>query len=271
MQATGEPMDQETAKDQAGEPTHAAGALALQFAAGTDVGLKRSNNQDSFGFDVAQHIYVVCDGMGGMAGGEVASSTAVRRLIESYEQYSRSQETSAVEARLSRAIHDANASVREAARATDALNGMGTTLVCACLDGSRIVIGNVGDSRAYFMRQGMCFQVTQDHSFIGEQLRQGRMTPETAAASEFQSVITRAIGVAEKVEPDFYAAALEVGDLVLLASDGLTRYIDADEIASMMANQPQLPAICDALIDKAKERGGADNITVLILRAVEAA
>lgn len=244
-------------------------ALTLQFAAGTDVGLKRKNNQDSFGYDIARQIYVVCDGMGGVAGGEVASSTAVRTVVECFEAQSTVEYLEPVETRLCKAIHEANMSVRQTAQTIDGLQGMGTTLVCACLDGNRIVIGNVGDSRAYFMRNGTCFQVTEDHSLLGEQLRQGRITPEIAATSEFQSVITRAIGAADKVEPDFYAAALEPGDLVVLASDGLTRYVEAEEIAAVLAEGSDLIPICDALIDKAKVRGGADNITCMILRAIQ--
>ncbi len=110
---------------------------------------------------------------------------------------------------------------------------MGTTLVCACLDGSRILIGNVGDSRAYLIREGACLQITQDHSLLDEQLRSGMITPEMAANSSLQSVITRAIGAAETVEPDFFAADLQPEDILLLATDGLTRYLQPEEIASI--------------------------------------
>ena len=241
-------------------------ALSLEVAAATDVGCKRSNNEDTYGYDLRQQLYVVCDGMGGVVGGEIASATAVETLIETFEAESRAEAPRPVEERLHRAIHAANRGVRKAALESDRLDGMGTTLVCACFDGGRILIGNVGDSRAYFIRGGACFQVTHDHSFVSEQLRKGLMTEEAAAASELQSVITRAIGVADTVEPDLFAAELKVGDMVLLTSDGLTRYVEPEEIGSMIGRGGELKVICQGLIDAAKQRGGADNITCLLLR-----
>lgn len=247
--------------------------LTLDFAAATDIGCRRTNNEDSYGYDAEQHLYVVCDGMGGNAAGEVASGMAVRALIETFAALGLNtavaDETAPVENRLMASIFEANRVVREAGIEKPELHNMGTTLVCACLDGSRVVIGNVGDSRAYLLRNGSCLQITQDHSLLDEEIRAGNMTPEMAAASNLQSVITRAIGVADAVEPDLFAANLQVNDLLLLASDGLTRYVKPEEIAMAAFNGLELTAICQALIDHAKERGGADNITCILLRAVE--
>jgi serine/threonine protein phosphatase PrpC len=247
--------------------------LTLDFAAATDIGCKRSNNEDSYGYDAEQHIYVVCDGMGGNAAGEVASGMAVRTLIESYGYFSNNIEPGnpmeRVENRLLAAIFEANRVVREAGTENPELHNMGTTLVCVCLDGNRAVVGNVGDSRAYILRNGTCRQITQDHSLLDEEVRNGNMTPEMAAASNLQSVITRAIGVADTVEPDLFAATLQPNDFLLLASDGLTRYVKAQEIAEAAATGSELPAICNALIEHAKERGGADNITCILLRVLE--
>ena len=247
--------------------------LTLDFAAATDIGCRRSNNEDSYGYDAEQHLYVVCDGMGGNAAGEVASGMAVRTLIEAFGQLGQhAVEGSAmalVENRLLASIFEANRVVREAGAENPELHSMGTTLVCACLEGNRVVIGNVGDSRAYLLRNGNCLQITQDHSLLDEEVRSGNMTPEMAASSNLQSVITRAIGVADLVEPDLFAAVLQVNDLLLLASDGLTRYVNPEEIAQAAANGSELTAICQALIDHAKERGGADNITCVLLRALE--
>ncbi|KAA6462181.1 Stp1/IreP family PP2C-type Ser/Thr phosphatase [Acidobacteria bacterium AB60] len=249
-------------------------SLSLEFAAITDIGCRRSNNEDSFGYDAEQKLYVVCDGMGGNAGGEVASAMAVRTLIESFGSTAAgdpgSGEPIPVENRLAHAIYEANRVVREASIENPELDSMGTTLVCACLDGNRIVIGNVGDSRAYLVRNGECAQITQDHSFLDEEVRKGNMTPEMAAASNLQSVITRAIGVAETVEPDLYAATLQPEDMLLLASDGLTRYAHTEEISQAAARETDLTRICSSLIEYAKERGGADNITCILLRAVTA-
>jgi serine/threonine protein phosphatase PrpC len=247
--------------------------LTLDFAAATDIGCRRSNNEDSYGYDAEQHIYVVCDGMGGNAAGEVASGMAVRSLIESFAAFGQNvahgNAMTLVENRLMAAIFEANRVVREAGMENPELHSMGTTLVCACLDGNRAVIGNVGDSRAYLLRNGACLQITQDHSLLDEEVRSGNMTPEMAAASNLQSVITRAIGVADIVEPDLFAAILQPNDLLLLASDGLTRYANPDEIAQAASYGSELTAICNALIEHAKERGGADNITCILLRAVE--
>ena len=249
-------------------------AFSLAFAAATDIGCKRGNNEDSFGYDAEEHIYVVCDGMGGSAAGEVASGMAVRALIETFEAQSLvladGAEPRPTEERLLHSITEANRVVRDASESNEELHTMGTTLVCACLDGARVVIGNVGDSRAYLVRNGSCVQITEDHSFLDEQIRSGMITPEVAAASNLQSVITRAIGVADAVEPDLFAVELSLDDMLLLTSDGLTRYLKPEDIASLAPEGAELAAICNALIEQAKQRGGADNITCIMLRAVEA-
>src|SRR5579862_9643482 len=207
--------------------------LTLDFAAATDIGCRRSNNEDSYGYDAEQHIYVVCDGMGGNAAGEVASGMAVRTLIESFSYFGQNVNPGSpmamVENRLMASIFEANRVVREAGIENPELHAMGTTLVCVCLDGNRAVVGNVGDSRAYLLRNGTCQQITLDHSLLDEEVRNGNMTPEMAAASNLQSVITRAVGVADQVEPDLFAATLQSNDFILLASDGLTRYVRPEE------------------------------------------
>jgi protein phosphatase len=251
-------------------------ALTLNFAAATDIGCKRGNNEDSFGYDAELHIYVVCDGMGGGAAGEVASGMAVRALIETFEAQTAgtSQDCSPIpiEERLLISVNEANRSVWEAADADPQLRTMGTTLVCACLNGNRILVGNVGDSRAYLIREGVCKQVTLDHALLDEQVRSGLLTPEEAAASDLQSVITRAIGISRTVEPDFFAVDLQVDDMFLLTSDGLTRYAQPEDIARITAAAGgELAAMCHDLIDHAKAGGGVDNITCMMLRVVEAA
>lgn len=245
-------------------------SLSLQFAAATDIGCHRSGNEDSFGYDIANQLYVVCDGMGGSAAGEVASGLAVKALIESFASHGESPEVgTSVEDRLLRGIYDANRVVHQAAISDPELRGMGTTMVLACLDGHRILIGNVGDSRAYRLRDGMCTQITLDHSLIDEQLRSGMITAEMAEKSEMKSVITRAIGVGAKVEPDFFTAVMQPGDLLLLASDGLTRYAGDEVITAITQSAAGLDEACKALIDYAKTSGGVDNITCILLRAVE--
>lgn len=239
-------------------------ALSLEVAALTDVGCVRQNNEDYFGYDEAKRVYVVCDGMGGMAAGEVASSTATEDFLTDYRAGS---ESTAIDERLSHAIFAANRAVRQKARSNLAFEGMGTTLVAACVDGHRASIGNVGDSRAYLLHDGQCTQITLDHSFVAEQLRSGTISAEFAASSPFQSAITRAIGIADSVEPDLFHADLEPGDSLLLTTDGLTRYAGPEEIAKVVTNHADPRQACQALIDIAKNRGAVDNVTCLLLVA----
>jgi serine/threonine protein phosphatase PrpC len=243
--------------------------LSLAFAAATDTGCKRTNNEDSYGYNTDPHLYVVCDGVGGALAGEVASNTAVRNFIESFDAQTMATQPAElpIESRLLHSINQANRAVRDLSASDSRFSNMGTTLVCACIDGTRAVIGNVGDSRAYLIRDGACVQITQDHSFIEEQLQNGLLTQEMAENSSLRSVITRAIGMAETVEPDFFAANLQAEDMLLLASDGLTRYLNPAEIAAIASVDIELPVICKQFVECAKQRGGADNITCIVLRA----
>lgn len=239
-------------------------ALRLEVAALTDVGCKRSNNEDSFGYDLATQIFTVCDGMGGLAAGEVASSTAVNELLQSFNQSAGAG--AECEQRLYHSILHVNRQVRDLSQSREDLHGMGTTLVSACVDGRKLVIGNVGDSRAYFLRDGECVQITHDHSYVAEQVRNGVMTAEDAHASPLQSLITRAIGTADAVEPDIFTADLAPGDTLLLTTDGLTRYADSAVIAGVMLASADLQSACRALIDTALQQGAVDNVTCVLLR-----
>jgi len=238
-------------------------ALKLEVAALTDMGCKRTNNEDSFGYDVAAGIFVVCDGMGGMAAGETASGTAVKETVE---QFSREAASETAEERLNRSILHANSVVYQLAQTHDELRGMGTTLVSACVDGPRIIIGHVGDSRAYFMRAGVCAQLTNDHSFVAEQVRRGSMNAEEAGSSPLQSLITRAIGIGAEVEPEIVAGQVEHGDILLLTTDGLTRYADSKVIAQLILSSTSLNDACQKLIDTAKSQGAVDNVTCMLVQ-----
>jgi protein phosphatase len=155
---------------------------------------------------------------------------------------------------------------------TAANRGMGTTVVAAALDGSKLILGNVGDSRAYILQGEQCIQLTVDHSYVNELIRSGTLTIETARTADLrgmESVITRAIGVAPEVQPDFFSVDLKPGTGILLATDGLTRYLAADEIAAVLAGS-SFQAGCASLISLAKERGGQDNITCMLLLASSA-
>lgn len=242
-------------------------ALKFDVAALSDVGCKRSNNEDSFGYDASARIFVVCDGMGGLAAGEVASGTAVQELLSSFNQSG--GQNSGYEQRLYHSIIHANHRVFALAQSRDELRGMGTTLVSACVDGRKLVIGNVGDSRAYFLRDGDCIQITHDHSYVAEQVRKGAMTPEDAGSSPLQSLITRAVGTADQVEPDIFTADIEDGDTLLLTTDGLTRYADSDMIAGLVFASADLEEACRALIGVALQQGAVDNVTCMLVRWAE--
>jgi serine/threonine protein phosphatase PrpC len=242
-------------------------ALKLEVAALTDLGCKRTNNEDSYGYDLGAGIFVVCDGMGGQNAGETASGTAVKETVEHFGQHP--DPGSTTEERLDRAIIHANSVVFRMAQENAELRGMGTTLVSACVDGRRIVIGHVGDSRAYFLRAGVCAQLTNDHSFVAEQMRRGSMNAEEASASPLQSLITRAIGIGESVEPEIVAGTLEHGDILLLTTDGLTRYADSKAIAQIILSSGSLEGACQALIDVAKSQGAVDNVTCLLVQFLE--
>jgi protein phosphatase len=262
------------------EPTPEAGSAAAEARSATpsiqiavsalsDMGCVRTNNEDAFGYNETLGIYVVCDGMGGMASGEVASSHAVAAVVTSFVETAASGLP--ISSRLLVAINAANQDVWENGQIPEN-KGMGTTAVVAALDGNKLVLGNVGDSRAYIIQGGQCVQLTVDHSYINELIRNGTLTIENAHNADLrgmESIITRAVGVAAEVQPDFFSVDLTPGTAVLLATDGLTRYLVADEIAAIL-NASSFESSCASLIDLAKQRGGQDNITCILLLALSA-
>ncbi len=238
---------------------------SIRVAALSDLGCGRANNEDSFGYDTEHQIYVVCDGMGGLSSGEVASQLAVAAFLE---VVAASHPATPAQTILHHAITAANDSVHLAGRQPQH-KGMGTTLVAAAVEDSKLFVGNVGDSRAYMIQNQRCMQLTVDHSYLNELIRTGIVAPENAATVDLQgmqSIITRAIGVASTIEPDFFVIDLRPGDVILLASDGLTRYVSQDEIGKLPYDD--LDASAQQLIELAKSRGGADNITALLFRIV---
>jgi serine/threonine protein phosphatase PrpC len=244
-------------------------SFQIAVSALSDVGCMRTNNEDAFGYNETLGIYVVCDGMGGMASGEVASSHAVAAVVNSFVETAASGLP--ISSRLLIAINAANLDVWENGQVPEN-KGMGTTAVVAALDGDKLILGNVGDSRAYIIQDGQCVQLTVDHSYINELIRNGTLTIENAHNADLrgmESIITRAVGVAAEVQPDFFSVDLRQGTAVLLATDGLTRYLLVDEIAAILNASP-FDSSCASLIDLAKQRGGQDNITCILLLALSA-
>ncbi len=239
--------------------------LNVEAAAATDIGLVRTNNQDSFGMDEGLGLYVVCDGMGGAAGGEIAS----RLAVETFLAIARQELDSGTHTKdaLCRAVAAANRAVVSRGEWDTRFRGMGSTLVAARIFYNHLTIINVGDSRAYLVRHGEATQLTNDHSVVAERVRSGLMTAEEATKSSLQSVITRAIGAEADVHPDLYEFTLESTDTLLLASDGLTRSVSPEAIAETIG-KGRVTEACDKLISLANQHGGQDNITCIVVANV---
>ena len=242
--------------------SHAGTAMGVRLQASgfSDVGRRRTNNEDSFGYDLAQGVIIVCDGMGGMAAGEVASTIAVEEALEAYRRSCSAPMQ--LEERLLHAIAAANRAVWHFAQSRPELRGMGTTMVAACVQGDQIVVGNVGDSRAYFLRDGGCVQITEDHSYPNER------TSGMAGLAGSPQFITRAVGAEADVQPDFFTAELQPGDTVLLATDGLTRYIDAYGLADHVQQARGLEEVCRSLVNAVYAKGADDNLTCVVARVI---
>ncbi len=254
-------------------------SLTVQIAAKTDVGCVRQNNEDNFGYDTRLGVYVVCDGMGGMAAGEVASKMAVDSVLNYFREAAqngrypgvgksyegRSERANA----LASAIQLANEAVHGAAQADAGRAGMGSTIVAALVEDGFYAIAHVGDSRIYLVRNGEIQQLTNDHSLVMEQVRRGLITLEEARDSDMQNIIMRALGSEETVQPDLDDVLAMGGDVLLLCSDGLTRHVTDAKILDLIAQATTLEQACDHLIRAAKDVGGEDNITCMLLRIVE--
>jgi PPM family protein phosphatase len=242
----------------------ATAVVRFTAAALTDRGRKRPSNEDAFGYSVEDGVYVVCDGMGGAAAGEVASSTAVDEVLRVFSERNGS---AVLPKDAEEAISIANEAIYSRAQRNYKLNGMGTTLVAAVVRNQHVWILNIGDSRCYRLRAGHLEQVTLDHSLVEEQVRLGRMTKAEALRSPLRNMITRALGTQSQVTPDCFDFDAEAGDLLLLCSDGLTRELSDTLIESMLLNDQSLEDRCSSLIEAAKKAGGHDNITCVLVQA----
>ncbi len=237
-------------------------------AAVSDRGRKRTSNEDAFGYSIEHGAYLVCDGMGGAAAGEIASSLAVDEVMRLLTNRPEGVQLPEL---IEQAIFAANEAIYSRSQVNPKLNGMGTTLVALVVEERRVRVVNIGDSRCYRMRAAHLEQITQDHSLVDEQVRLGRMTPAEALRSPLRNVITRALGTQSRITPDIFELEAEPGDLFLLCSDGLTRELPDQKIESLLgeglSDFTPLANLCTLLVDAANAAGGADNITCLLLRA----
>src|SRR5215472_7093021 len=231
-------------------------ALAVEVAGKTDVGCVRANNEDNFGYDSRYGIFVVCDGMGGQAAGEVASKMGVDILLEYFRNQSAARETASGKNgvlgahSLSNAIQLANRTIFKAGQEQNGRSGMGSTIVAALVRGNSLAIGHVGDSRIYLVRQGAIQQLTQDHSLVMEQVRHGYITLEQAQRSQMQNIILRALGPEEVVEADIEDLVALPGDILIMASDGLTRYVPDEDILKIVQRRHGLQEACSELVNR---------------------
>ncbi|MBX3269025.1 MAG: cyclic nucleotide-binding domain-containing protein [Sandaracinaceae bacterium] len=243
----------------------------------SDVGSVRKHNEDHFLVDPELGLYLVCDGMGGHAAGDIASKTAAdtvrsyllqrRDLLRAVAAGKASPDEAATYFR--QAIQAASAAIYDIGRNDKSKRGMGTTCVGLLVLGGKGIMGHVGDSRLYLSRAGAVYQLSEDHTFIQEAIRRGMLTPEQAEASPHHNLVTRAVGPNASVLVDTLVFDILPGDTLLLSSDGLHGYVkDHGELSNAMRRPEDLATICKALIDTANERGGADNITTLLIRAV---
>jgi PPM family protein phosphatase len=249
--------------------------MHLEVAACTDNGRVRPTNEDSYHVSREKKLFVLSDGMGGAAKGEVASAMAVEVVSACFQEdvlpaisqdSAPPSEFSEETNRLIHAIHMANRQIHEEGTRDPASRGMGATIVAARISGSGLSLAHVGDSRAYLFRAHTLQQLTSDHSLVAEQIRQGLMTHQQAAVSELQSVLTRALGMEESVEVDADEMELFPGDSLLLCSDGLTRMVSEYEIAGILSQAPDVRIAAERLVQQANECGGHDNITVVVVR-----
>jgi len=231
----------------------------------TDVGVVRSGNEDSFLLEPGQGVFIVADGMGGHAAGEVASDMAVRIVGKALHNVVGREDDDAAGV-IREAIIEANGEIFRRTLVEEEKRGMGTTTTAMIINGPHYIIGQVGDSRAYVLRDGELLQLTKDHSYVQEQVDAGYLTPQQARTHPYSNVITRCVGANADVAPDTYIGTVRLGDMYLLASDGLTGMLEDDELLSIMLAQTSPGALVDTLVAEANRRGGLDNVTVIIVK-----
>ena len=251
-----------------------------EAAAASHRGRVRTANEDSFGICADAGLFVVCDGMGGAAAGEVASRVAVDTMMRSLcgqPKATAAHDTDPglttynpddrVPGLLREAVSDANDLVFSQAANDSRLHGMGTTLVALLAQQGKVWVAHVGDSRCYRFRDGALEQLTRDHSLVDEQVKLGQLTREEADRSPLRNVITRAVGSQRSVNTEVSEVETAAGDLFLLCSDGLTRELPDVRIKALLTETKDLDLICQHLIDSANDAGGRDNVTCVLVRA----
>ncbi len=236
--------------------------LKISYFGLSDVGLVREHNEDVWKALPEKGLFLLADGMGGHQAGEIAAQNAIDKLSEMIKHSFR--ETA--EEHLAQAIKKTNAIIYQQGRENEALSGMGTTLCCLFLHEGQAILGHVGDSRIYCLRNNRLKQLTEDHSLINELLAMHAMTEEEAPHFPYKHILTKAIGTNALIDPTVYVTSLSSGDLYLLCSDGLTNFVKDQEIYTILSSDLSLKDQSQQLVDLAKNHGGGDNITVLLVK-----
>jgi len=232
----------------------------------SDVGCVRRSNEDSIGLFKESNLYIVADGMGGHAAGEVASQLAVEQISQYFQSSGGTGESE-----LAEAIAHANRHIFAASSKDPALGGMGTTVVALLANDNQVSIGFVGDSRVYLHQNGRTQQLTDDHSLVNQYIKKGLIAPEAAETHPQKHVLSRALGTAPEVEVETFERSPAPGDIYLLCSDGLSNKLSASELNTILLTEAQagLDAIGSRMVQRANEKGGEDNISVVLLAYVD--
>src|ERR1700681_3613746 len=234
----------------------------MKVASMTDPGRVRKTNEDNFFADEALGLFIVADGMGGHAGGEVASRVAIATISERMKAGLTDGDADGL---IRSAIEQANTAIRAQAEADPKLQGMGTTLVLAFCRGDAIHLAHLGDSRAYLIRDGSIQRLTEDHSLVAQMVKSGQLTAEEAPRFHLRNVVTRSLGNQKVSEPDLAVVEWNAGDYLLLCSDGLTNMVEDSELRSLISQGgSDLQRSCREAIERANQNGGRDNITAVL-------
>lgn len=246
----------------------------------TDVGRKRSHNEDSYLINDDLSLFIVADGMGGHSGGEFASRMSVETILEVVKNITSDPEATVISGvntadadfgdRLRYAIETASGKIYDQSLYDQSLKGMGTTTVAALFHENQLYVANVGDSRAYLFHANKMSQITTDHSLVTEQVKAGLLNENDAKKHKLKNIITRSVGYQEQVEIDLKKFDLHLGDKLLLCSDGLSNMVNDQEIERIVVNHP-IKGACKKLVDSANEHGGEDNVTVVLVEVLDIA
>lgn len=250
--------------------------IRVRFSGETNVGMKRDHNEDSLFLPESERLTVVADGMGGHASGEVASRMAVETIAEFFRETQDEQDLTwpfKMDSgprhdinRMTTAIKLANLKIHEEAQSNPSCSGMGTTVVSALFIKEGLIVGHVGDSRLYRLRDGALDQMTEDHSLLNDYVKMKHLSPEEIAAFPHKNVIVRALGMKPTVQVDVLMDQPRLGDVYILCSDGLSTMVPDPEIASIASGEPDLDRVCERLVASANANGGLDNVTVVAVR-----